>query len=460
VVNQKIVPMGVIRDTVIGVVVGLGLAQAAEPGCGQQLVDGTSPPATASYIYPRQPVTPFYQWENNDGYCGEVSMMQAGLNNGQWMSQYNARLICGTGLSQSGPNGACAAHHGQVNNNAQLLIENPGTGVTGPNTYAYAALCLANSRLSATTFDYTQQATGPAGYEQYMAWVKKEVINGRQVTIAVLINGGGDPQYDHEVTVEKIGTNHSPADSSYYPDDVVYFDDHGAYTLSGHRFTSNPAIPPGAGADATGCTPYVFGYTFASLANTRAGANRNGGQAYSIVIPGDWTIYTANGGDGYNTVPVLGPHNYAFSVAGPQDLDAETLPVTLTIMGPTVSDGQPNPLDPVAGYNYENPMIGRSVWGQGCTNQQPAPMTNFILQASVGGLTPGVSYNLYEYEFSSISGEGSKAALAVPVEHFNANAGMATAVTTFAATGATFTKNILTTSDKIVVFRCVAASAP
>ena len=30
-------------------------------------------------------------------------MMQAGLNNGQWMSQFNARLISGTGLSQSGP---------------------------------------------------------------------------------------------------------------------------------------------------------------------------------------------------------------------------------------------------------------------------------------------------------------------------------------------------------------------
>jgi hypothetical protein len=453
VVNQKIVLMEVIRDTVIGVVVALMGAQAAEPGCGQQLVDGTNPPATASYIYPRRPVTPFYQWENNDGYCGEVSMMQAGLNNGQWMSQYNARLICGTGLSQSGPNGACAAHHGKVNNNAQLLIENPGTGVTGPNTYAYAALCLANSRLSATTFDYTQQ-------EQYMSWVKKEVISGRQVTIAVLINGGEDPQYDHEVTVEKIGTNHAPSDSSYYPDDVIYFDDHGAYTLSGHRFTSNPAIPPGAGADAAGCTPFLFGYTFGSLANTRLGANRKDSQAYSIVIPGTRTIYTANGGDGYNTVPMPGPHNYAFSVAGPQDLDAETLPVTLTIIGPTVSDGQENPLDPVAGYNYENPMIGRSAWGESCTNQQPPPMTNFTLQATVGGLEPSVAYNLYEYEFSSVTGEGANAALAVPVERFNASASAATAVTHFTATGPTFTKTITTTSDRIVVFRCVAATAP
>jgi hypothetical protein len=33
-----------------------------------------------------------------DGYCGEVFMMQAGLINGQWMSQFNARLISGTGF--------------------------------------------------------------------------------------------------------------------------------------------------------------------------------------------------------------------------------------------------------------------------------------------------------------------------------------------------------------------------
>jgi hypothetical protein len=436
-------------------------AVAAEPDCGQKLVDGTTPPATTSYIYPSQPLHPFYQWENNDGYCGEVSMMQAGLNNGQWMSQFNARLICGTSLSQSGPNGACAAHHGNVNYNAQLLIEDPGTGVSGPNTYANAALCLANSRLHASTFNYSAQPSGIAGYEAYMSWVKQEVIAGHQVTLAILLNGGTDPQYDHEVAVIKIGTNHSPTDPTYHPDDVIYFDDHGVYTLSGNHFTSNPSIPPGAGSDSTGCTPYVFGYTFASLANTRAGANRNGAQAYSIIIPGDHTIHTSTGGSGYDTVPILGPHNYGFSVAGPEDPTSETLPVALTIIGPTVTKGIPNPLDPLAGYDYENPMIGKSVWGQSCTNHPPSAwMTNFGLEATMSGLTPGVRYNLYEYEFSSVEGEGSGAALPVPIRDFNANAGLATNVTSFIATASTFSQTITTTSDKIIVFRGVPASAP
>jgi hypothetical protein len=452
---------------VLGVVFGLAelfgaaSARAAEPGCGQKLVDGTVPPSTSSYIYPRQPLQPFYQWENNDGYCGEVSLMQAGLNSGQWMSQFNARLLCGSGLSQSGPDGACSAHHGRVNYNAQLLIEDPGTGVSGPNTYANAALCLSNSRLSATTYDYTRQSPGIAGYQEYMSWVKQEVIRGHQVTIAILMKGASDPQYDHEVSVIAIGTNHYPTDATYYPDDVVYFDDHGSYTLSRSKFTSNPAIPPGAGSDSAGCTPYVFGYTFASLANTRAGANRNNAQGYSIIVPGDGTIRTYAGGSGYNRVPIVGPHNYGFSVAGPEDPTSVTLPVALTIAGPTFSNGVANPLDPEAGYDYENPMIGKNVWGNGCTNKPPKSwMTNFVLQVSVSGLTPGIAYNLYEYEFSSVQGEGSAAALPVPVQDFNANAGLATHVTTFTASHSTFGQTISTTSDKIVVFRCVPVSAP
>ena len=416
---------------------------------------------TTAFIYPRQPVKPFYQWENNDGYCGEVSMIEAGLSNGQWMSQFNARLICGTGLSQSGPNGACAAHSGKVNYNAQLLIEDPGTGATGPNTYANASLCLANSRLQGTTFPYSTQSTGLAGYEQYMGWVKAQVIQGHQVTLAVLLNGGSDPQYDHEVAVLKIGTNHSPTDPTYYPDDVIYFDDHGNYTVNGTHFTDNPAIPPGAGSDTKGCTPFVFGYSFSSLANTRAGANAKTSQGYSIIIPENVTIETYAGGSGYSTVPISGPHNYGFSVSGPQDPTSVTLPVALTIVGPTMTSGVWNPLDAVAGYNYENPMIGTNTLARGCTNNPPVPwMTNFVLQATVDGLTAGNSYNLYEYEFSSVQGEGAAAALRVPVEDFNANANLAAFKVNFTASSSTYQQTITTTSDKIVVFRCVPASAP
>jgi hypothetical protein len=434
--------------------------QAAEPGCGQSLVDGTTPPPSAAFISPRAPAKPFYQWENDDGYCGEVSLMQAGLANGQWIDQLNTRLVCGTGLSQSGPNGACAAHRQIPDYNAQLLIETPGMGVSGPNVYADAAQCMANARLSGTTFPFAAQPTGMDGYRQYLSWVKAQVIAGHQVTVGVLINGSSDPQYDHEVTVLKIGTNHAVTDATYYPDDVLYFEDHGAYTLSGKHFGRNPAIPPGAGNDVKGCTPYIFGYGFDSLANTRAGANKASAQGYSIVIPGAFTIHTGAGGSGYGTVPILGPHNYAFAVAGPADLRGEALPITVAIVGPTETDGAPNPADPIAGYAYENPMIGTNTLGKSCTNVTPAPMTHLTLEATVTGLTVGQSYNLYEYLFDGVSGTGAAAALAVPVADFNANAAMATHVTSFTAANNSFTRRVTTTSDKIVIFRAVAADAP
>ncbi|HTR60968.1 MAG TPA: hypothetical protein VMH37_04635 [Candidatus Binataceae bacterium] len=428
--------------------------------CDQGAVDGTIAPATASYIYPRQTVTPFYQWENNNGYCGEVSMIQAGLSNGQWMSQFNARLVCGSGLSQSGPDGACNVHQQDSDFNAQLLLENPGSGVTGPNRYADAAQCLLNSRLSAATYDYTRQQPGVAGYRDFMSWVKNEVIGGHQVTLGVLVNGESGSQYDHDATVIKIGTNHSPADATYYPDDVLYIDDHGSYALQGGHLASTPAIPRGA-KPGTGCTPFVYAYTFDSFANTREGANLPAAHAYSIVIPGNANIETYTGGSGYDPLQIVGPHNYAFSVIGPADSSGESLPVLLTIIGPTYSDGVANPGAPLAGYSYENPMIGTSNRGKSCTNEPPAKwMTNFGLQVTVSGLTPGTTYNLYRYDLSPVSGVGSAAALLVPTGKFNANANLATSVTTFTASASAYSTSITTTSDKIVVFRCVAANAP
>jgi hypothetical protein len=468
-------------------------AGAEQKGCSQTTIDGTTPPSTIYFIYPRVPVAPFYQWENNNGYCGEVTIMEAGFNNGQWMSQYNARLVCGTGLSQSGPNGFCASHH-VPNFNAQVLIESPDTGVSGPNRYADAATCLSNSRLHATTYDYTTEQPGMAGYESYMQWIKSEVMNGHQVGIA-LLDGGGDPQEDHEVSVVKIGTNHCLTlgangtcavfdNSQYYDDDVLYIEDHGADTA---KPDTNPAIPPGAGST-TGCTPYIYGYSFKALARTEKEenwlSNHNPGQAYAITIPGGaadaisfpW-IYTGTGGNGYSThrgyegtVRIRGPHNFAFSVWGPEDPTGVTLPISLTILGPTSRKGVINPLDPVSGFGpdpidawYENPMIGKSVNGNSCTNRLRGWMTIYNLQVTVSGLTPGVAYNLYEYVIPSISITkiGSEAALPVPVKDFNAQASLAANVTTFTATGSTYIQTIdAIPSSEIVAFRAVPVSAP
>jgi hypothetical protein len=459
--------------------VALPTTEAAESNCDQSRVDHTTMPSQSSYhiIQPAQPVVPFYQWENDNGYCGEVSMIQAGLSNGQWMSQFNARLVCGTGLSQSGPGNWCSTHNNLPNYNAQLLIEDPNTGVSGSNPYANAAACLANSRLSGTTYPYSERQPTPPGcmsagqclgwYKDFMSWVKSEVIAGHQVTIGVLTKYGTDPQYDHEVYVTAIGTNHLPIDATYYDDDVLYFDDHGGYALVGNNLNKgNPAIPYGAGSDNNGCTPYNFGYTFGSLAQTRKGASAGSTQAYSIIIPGVSPTYTSTGGDGYLGTTSITGHNYGFSVSGAIDNSSDRvrhlLPIQLSIPNATYTNNVANPHDPTAHWQYENSMIGTDIYGMSCTNSSPQYwMVPLTLQVTVSGLIRGNQYNLYEYDFSGFNGSptGSAAALAVPTGDFNKNSSGATR-TQLTATGTTYSQTVTRTSSQIVVFRAVPASAP
>jgi hypothetical protein len=60
---------------VLGLLTITALCQAAEPNCTQNRLDGTKPLKTKFMIYPAQAVVPFYQWQSNNGYCGEVSLI-------------------------------------------------------------------------------------------------------------------------------------------------------------------------------------------------------------------------------------------------------------------------------------------------------------------------------------------------------------------------------------------------
>lgn len=507
-----------IRDRVL--ILGLSLVasltvptsiEASTEPCNQSLIDHL-PPATAFYIYPRALIQPFYQWENNYGYCGEVSLMEAGLANGEWMSQYDARLLCGTGLGQSGPPANndkwCRAKSNQntANYNAQVLFEIPDTGVSG-TTERWGSMpqCAANMRLAGISYPYkgvaarqppslctgTKASTACPGYQAYMSWVKRQVIDGNTVVVALIIKndtGDGD-QYDHEAPVVKIGTNHSPTDPTYYPDDVLYFEDHGVYWYNGKvgQDDTAPEPPPGSGSNTTECTPYIFGYTFSELGVSTVPKDTQATHAwhvYSIVLPANYTIPGYPGANGKPSgagsyVKITGPNNFAFAVTGVLDTYKETVPVALTagsnpgsIVGPTYTNGVQNPQDPIAGYDYEYPFIGTSIEEEGpgsCTNKPPSSwMTNFVLQPTVSGLTPGISYNLYEYQFNTPSdtdtlGAGTGAALKVPITAFNANSVAtgstpANGVTSFTASGSTYLADPLaTTSDQMVVYRAVPA---
>ena len=130
---------------------------------------------TKNSILPKFAITPFTQWMANDGYCGELSSIEAGMGAGQWMSQFNARLICGTDLSQSGPDGFCAAHDSTPNYNAQFLFEAPNTG---DQPFASSPTCLANAHLNFQNFDYRHQSSGMAGYQQFLSWSSNALSRG------------------------------------------------------------------------------------------------------------------------------------------------------------------------------------------------------------------------------------------------------------------------------------------
>jgi hypothetical protein len=449
-----------------------------KPKCDQTRFGRSAVPPSKAFILPRQTVAPFYQWQNNKGYCGEVSLIQSGLNNGQWISQYNARLLCGTGLSQAGPGTWCQKHKNEdgANYNAQLLLETPGTGVSGTEPFASAGVCLANFRLSATTYPYQtgfhNENVGLSGYKDFVSWIKREVISGNQVTLGVLNRGDTDPQYDHIVSVIKIGTNHDIHDDGYYDDDVLYFDDHGSYALDANdKDNGNPSVPYGASFDSPGCTPYVFAYSFGSLAKTRDIAFKKAAQPYSVVIPGVYPIDTRTGGDGVNGSTKITGHNYAFSVSGPIDNSQGgpfLKPIRVELNLPkysasaTFTNRNPNPKDPIAGWQYENTMIGEDINGNECTNQLPKFfMEPISLQIIVSELTPGVEYNLYEYDYFRLAEHSTQPALAVPTKDFNANKAKAQNGWKFRAEGSTYTLPVqIKNSDQIVIFRAVPASAP
>ena len=49
-------------------------------------------PLPVDFVYEND-IPPRLQWNSNDVYCGEVSMISAGLYYGQYLSQYDVRAI-------------------------------------------------------------------------------------------------------------------------------------------------------------------------------------------------------------------------------------------------------------------------------------------------------------------------------------------------------------------------------
>lgn len=208
------------------------------------------------------------QWRENLGYCGEISLITAGLYYGQYLSQYDVRALATHDGSQTG---------------GQLLI--------GTNDTTTADLL----HLTYEEFDTDSQQTT----DEFLTWVKQQVVAEYPTIIGIFSNQylfygntdplAGDEDYDHIVPVIDVSSKHPLSDPSYYGDDTLGFSDNGLWK------TQTPPV-------------YYFSYEFDSFQTDRAGANDPDGPVYSL-------------NDNAS--------NYGIAITGIKDLNGDTVPVRI-----------------------------------------------------------------------------------------------------------------------------------
>lgn len=217
-------------------------------------------------------IPPRLQWEEFAGYCGETSMISAGLYYGQYISQYDARLMA-SDKNQHGSN--------------QLLL-----GVN--DSHAANAMRLEHACIA------SQDS------KSFMDWVKKNVHSGYPVIIGVFNNenwlygrsgSAGDPEYDHIVPVIGFGSD-DPLTEKFKETDKILISDNGLFTPN--------KIPI-----------YYFEYEMSSFFCDRTEANNPNGEMYSLLELPEYE----NGKDSLN--------NYGIVITGVMGHE-ETVPVRIT----------------------------------------------------------------------------------------------------------------------------------
>jgi hypothetical protein len=236
-------------------------------------------------------IPPRHQWEANYGYCGEVSLISAGLYYGQYVSQYDARAIASKNADQS-------------TEGSQFLL-----GVNDVYTTAQMHL---------RTVRWIDSATSG----NFLTWVKKEVSSGYPVIIGVFKNtlsfgesnepGAGDEHYDHIVLVTAVSSKHPFEPGTYHGGDTITFSDHGLWSP-------------------TGKPDFIYTSQFRYFGANRQQANSNSHPIYSLPNAG---------------------RNFGIAITGIIDHDGQTLPVRLSTdvnyEEPVMSEGasiRPNPQD-------------------------------------------------------------------------------------------------------------------
>lgn len=216
----------------------------------------------------------------SSGYCGETSILSAGLLHGQYVPMYLIRELLvdyfidlmnaenppvsyqQMWLNYTGSNWTDQYNPGYdfPNSGSQTIQEwfkangqyycqvLPQIGDnSGSATCGFPPI---NSVLQALNLNYKHYAVEKQHtYDNFIPWLKQNVVDGNPVIIGLqdFVAGSNDINFDHIVIVIGWGSNQPLTTSTFFPDDEIVFSDHG--------------LVVGSRQPIGGSIPYYFKYT-------------------------------------------------------------------------------------------------------------------------------------------------------------------------------------------------------
>lgn len=168
------------------------------------------------------------QWDANWGYCGETSLIAAGMMFGQYASQFTVRELASPGIPQ-------------VKSASQLLL--------GVN----AGVAARAMHLTVSPYSGSGHFRGRSRAARLISWMSDRIVEGARVILGVYVKGSHDSDYDHIVPVVDLVAGSAGNGSRSRLSDRLVFSDNYGHVITG-RFGG--LLRDRRGANAPSARPY------------------------------------------------------------------------------------------------------------------------------------------------------------------------------------------------------------
>ncbi|MBC7862987.1 MAG: hypothetical protein IAF38_08420 [Bacteroidia bacterium] len=415
---------------------------------------------------------------STSGYCGETAILSAGLLYGQYVPMYLIRQLMAdyfyslwgadstkpsaalkkmwnnyygvawsAGGSPGGDYGGGAKNfkewfkdHGQYYCQVLPQIWNNTAGADNTSFNAINTV-LQNLHLAYNHFTGVAQDT----VNNFIPWMKQQVVNGFPVIIGVLdfLAGSNDNDFDHVPLVIGWGSNHELSNNNYLPGDEIVFSDHGLviggqqphggsipYYFRYVMETANSFPPSGGWLPDGGCTDATNpAWDFIMDLGTCRKVNANG----KADKKGPYTCNTYQLAQSSVSKKCLSDGNAGFAVTGLSD----TLPPAVQVRIDT-------------DLYYQIPSINAHEAKNGI---QPACAQTINHSISITGLDASKKYTVWLFTAADTA-----ALLKIPTSGFNAF-GTSTSAKSLPVTNSTSFSHVhALAADVALLVRCVLAT--